>query len=848
MQGSELLCAGQTTTPSSAKPSVKKKSLKKKPQKKKRQETSLGKKTPLVSPPSKGVDLPITENLSILESELPKRIDMMNKVSTPILKSVEGESKNASSNHPESSVTSASPPSIIQANDVSLTIHSKKLPGIALIRILDAYWLFLDQKYPFTLPTNYPYGIFSMEDKSTEQNTIVKIILRRGFWPNIRAEKETWTLDFNISPRLSRTKKVMRWPDSIDKPIKILMPSYVGEIPWVHPEMKIPISIFTSRKQDGAFTPQQSYPQLTLMESYVGLAIQPISDSLVVRRDVEDLDVFDARGIALGNELLSSKENLSILADTRRPYKIEDELQSLKNKKRTPAIMMKIIELSLKLGFFSEAGAQFKALDALCTQGVWVDQAKVDLFRLVLLTLSPNDESASHPIDFTHHNFQSPEFHFWYNLYRKNPQNYEPLIKHIISHYPLFLKNEVVEILLSVPDEYENLRSLIGLQGIDRDLKDKARLKLALMEPIDIRELKDLVKYSKNREIQAKAQLQILYEEQKEKDFNPLKAIKILESYLFSFGDKEFEAKVFLAKLYVGQRDYTQAIRLLKDLSLEDKNRRAELNEHMRYAYLQFFEDVFQKEEVKQNNSKNKKNSEGLENFNPQPLDIVAFYNDFNHLTPDGEKGKKILNTVIDALKKLSLYRPAIEILSRQFEKEKNGPDKTSLTFQIADLYKMLPSPEDVEKILNTLDDTTMSEADVLKKRYLLVESYLLQNQPGKALSLVENDKSLEGEISKERIYWHLKDFNKILELVPLLLQRVNDKEKRAFLATRLAIANVLVQNPPYPFEDLRMRYINDVKNTMYEKDFLVATTPEIRVEDGLLYFPTLDPLLKPNA
>ncbi len=794
--------------------------------------------------------IPVTQNSSLSKADLKKQLIHLNTVtqsqaihaqpSPHRMEKIEGRGEKREDD-------SSSLPSILNVSDKFLTFTSKKLPGLAFIKIFDAYWIFLDTKYPIHIPKTYPFGILDISDQSNATNTILKLKLRHDFWPNISTEKQRWIIEFNTSPRLSRTKKSIRWPDTMDKPLKILMPGFVSEIDWIHPETYIPYAVYTSRKQDGAFMPHQTFPQLSLMESYIGLALHPKADSLVVQRDVEDLNIFNALGMIIPDDFLKSSQGVSFLSDKRVPYKINSELQRIKNLPETPEHIVKTIELGLKLGLFSEVSAQLKNLRKLCPKGVWSDNAnnaKIDFMQLVLLTLSHGNEDAGEDVHFVNHSDQSPEFKFWYALYKRKPQNYGAIVTHILSTYPLFIKNRIIEILLTLPDECENLKTLLGLQGIHNDLKERARLKLALMQPIDIRELNDLAKGSHQREIKAKATLQLLYEMQKQKDFNLQSAIEKLEEFLFNFSDKEFEAKTFLGKLYVAKKDYFSAIRLFNDLLPRFKDWEDELKASMKDAYFNFFQDVFDKMAHKKKRTDTKSNTKKeLATFDPKPLDIVAFYNDFNHLTPEGEVGEKILDTVIQALEALNLYKPAIDILNRLLEQSKDPQKKKELTFRVAHAYILNKLPKDAEKALIALQSSEKDE-DVRRKTALLIDIYLLQNEPLKAFLLVENCKDIDSLLQKERIYWFMKDFEKILTHNPSLIQHVENKDRKAELATHIAIANVLTKNPSFDFFDLRQRYDDIVKGTAFEKDFMTATTPEIKISDGLRHFDELNNLL----
>ena len=829
------------------------------------------------------VSLPVNQTLSMLDRELGPKILKMNafdqqRANTITSKDILAEGlthkdldmKDVSKIARHSGV----PITTLESDGRSLVFKSAKPIGLALIKILDDYWLFCDRRYDFSVPKQLPFGLESINDESQDTSTIFKLRLVQGFWPIFFKKKGGWVLEFSKNPLMSRTRKVMEWSSSSQEPLKILMPNYVNEIAWTHPLTKIPYAIYTSHKEDGAFTPHEHFIQLDIMESYLGLCVRPKTQTLVAQKKAEDLYIFDAQGMVPPEEHPKKiPSSVFFFTDMRSPYALKRKLQDLAKSPESIENVYEKIRTTLSLGFFSEAGVLTTKLRQLCPQDDWWEPGRFDMMRLVLLTLSPHDETLDETLSFVNHVDQGEEFEFWYRLFKRIPQNYGDFIDLVLSRYPLFLKNKAVEILLNLPDEPGNLKSLLRLKGLHKDLKERARLKLSLMPPVDLRELEELSQYSLQRDVQARAKLQLLLEEQREfqeaqekrqqalekkaqespsksletDSFHDVEekkkrhekrtqAIHDLEELLFSFGDQTFVAKNLLSTLYLEQRDYAKALNLLKDALQEEVGREKEIQEQMKRAFIGFFELLDEK-----NNQKTiQSTSSSL-----QPLEVVAFYNEFKHLMPEGLAGNKILQHVVDNLRALSLYKPALEMLNKSFEHDKDEGMKTEILFKSAALYIENNDFEGAEKTLKMLQGRDLSMEQKRHTRLLLSDAYLKQGQNDNALSALEEDDHLSVQLQREKIYWQSKNYKAIMALTPTVLALVQDKETKANLVTHLAFAEILEAPFDPPYEQLRERYQSDVTGTAVEDLFMKITTPDIRIMDGMRHFEELDRLLK---
>ena len=834
----------------------------------------------------KDIVLPLHQTLSILDRELGQKILKMNEEDEKRAKNPQPKDINAESLKEEDLLLKGqdtrkhehlTQTTLLESDGRRLIFKSPKPMGLALIKILDDYWLFCDRCYDFQVPKKFPLGLEEMHDESQSMSTIFKLRVAKGFWPLFSRQKRGWILEFSKNPSTSRTRKVMQWSSASNEPLKILMPNYVNEVAWTHPLTKMPYAIYTSSKEDGTFTPHEHFIQLDIMESYLGLAVRPKTQTLVAKKVAEDLYIFDADGIFPPMDHSHKIDrHCFFFTDKRSPYQFQKQLQQLSKVPETMESVYEQIRASISLGFFSEAGILITKIKQMHPIEQWQEQGRLNMMRLVLLTLSPHDETWDETLSFVNHIDQSPEFEFWYRLFKRIPQDYGSFVENILSHYPLFLKNKAAELLLDLPDEPENLKGLLRLKGLHKDLKERARLKLSLMPPVDLRELEELSQYSLQRDVQARAKLQLLveqqreFEEKQEKRTHALKqaskkddenaskedglqdmedhkkrtkqrkeAIADLEDFLFSFGDQTFAAKSLLSTLYLEQRDYAKALMVLKDVMTEEPDREREVKEKMELAFIGFFDLLTTIKEIKTNISNERPQSP------PHPLEVVAFYNDFKYLMPNGPMGNKILDHVVDNLRALSLYQPALEILNKSFEQNKDDAVKTDILFKSAHLYIENNDFEGAEQTLKTLQSRDLSMEQKRTTQLLLSDAYLKQGKDDGALRALEGDDHLSLQLQREKIYWQSKNYKAIMTLSPTILSLIEDKETKAKVITHLAFAEILEAPFEPPYEDLRERYQKDVMGTSFEDLFMKITTPDLRVMDGMRHFEELDRLLK---
>ena len=801
--------------------------------KKKKKERALDKKSNSDFTSEDQEDIKKQEKLIIdsLSALSPKSIKVESSESTAAAKGATDKEGGEHSKAPKKPLPPPPPPPL-EITDKSITFTLPQLPGIAFVKIYDDYWLFFDAKYTLTLPKKRPMGVIELEDFTTKDNSIFRFRLASGYSPIINSARKSWTIEFNTTVRMSRTQKIVEFPKSIDDPVKILLPQFKAELIWTHPKSLVRFSIFTSQKQDGSFTPNSDYPQFKIIESYAGLGIQAKMDSIIAEKDAENINLKGVTALSRA-EYSNTIDTISILADYRSLNGINNELKHLNQKPDTPEILFQKALLNTKLAVMNTAGVYINAIEEYQSKMIPVERAKIDLIKLVIATLTPKSENAPKDISFMNHSQASPEYLFWYQLYKRIPQDYSFALKTFLPDYSTPLKNRIVEIILSMPDQHDTLKELVSLGGVDDELRSRAKLKAAMMYPVDLQELESLSNNSPSREVQGMAAFEWVQEKMRLKDITPQEGINKLEPYLLGFGDKTFDAKFLLCDLYIQLKKYTGAIKFYKGMLVEFPEKLEDLQAKVKEAYLGFFNDLALKHS----------NKEELKDFNPDPLEVVAFYNDFQHLTPEGEEGTKIILEVIQALKALNLLKPAIELLNKTLEVIKDPLMRKKVIFELLLLNIDNRDADGFDKAISNLP-SDLTESEQAYKQELQVTSYITRNEAKKALELIGDKEDVDSLKQKHKVYWVSKDYGKLMDVLPPLIEKADRNDKPEFIA-HLAACNLLIPIPTYGNQEMRDRFGDLMKGSSFEDMFMALTTPNLNYQEGLKNFNDIEGLLK---
>jgi tetratricopeptide (TPR) repeat protein len=280
--------------------------------------------------------------------------------------------------------------------------------------------------------------------------------------------------------------------------------------------------------------------------------------------------------------------------------------------------------------------------------------------------------------------------------------------------------------------------------------------------------------------------------------------IKELDSISYIWRGDELEIKILksLAEAYEMKKEYIKALRTWKLITnyYSFSPDALILSEKMSTIFQRFFLGGLDKT---------------LSHFEA----LTLFY-EFKELLPHGGKGDDIVLNLVDHLVALDLLNQAIAILTHQVNNRLAGVKREEV---LNKLIKLLISNQQsdlaVEMILKGDPLEYLPDNIANERKYLKAEALIENDQSSIALSLLENDLSLQSDFLKCKVYWQSKNwkmFNKFAE--PRIYQIRNfpnlltptDSE----LVTKLAISYINLEE-----STLFASLFNDFKDRFNDTD-----------------------------
>lgn len=144
---------------------------------------------------------------------------------------------------------------------------------------------------------------------------------------------------------------------------------------------------------------------------------------------------------------------------------------------------------------------------------------------------------------------------------------------------------------------------------------------------------------------------------------------------------------------------------------------------------------------------------EGLADKMP-PIQAIGLYNEFQELTPQGDKGDEMIRKLADRLAAVDLLDEASDLLQHQVKFRLTGLEKSRVGTRLAFLALSNNKPKDA---LEALDDSEMPglPPDLeVQRRFMRVQSLADLDRTAEALGLIVNDGSDAAKKLRADIYW----------------------------------------------------------------------------------------------
>jgi len=315
-----------------------------------------------------------------------------------------------------------------------------------------------------------------------------------------------------------------------------------------------------------------------------------------------------------------------------------------------------------------------------------------------------------------------------------------------------------------------------------------------------------------NREFRALARFAETELQLKTRKISPKEAADQLDKLRFSWREESFEFNLLLryAQLQREAGDYPSALRALRSLinyypDDKDTPKAAQLMSDMfKMLYLQGGADTL------------------------SPVSAIGLFDEFRELTPTGAEGDEMIRKLADRLAKVDLLDRAAELLKHQVTYRLSGLDKARVGAQLALLDLMNEQPQ------AALDGLAASEAQgepdelALQRRHLKARALSDLDKTADAIHALDGDTSVEAAELRSEIHWKAQDWPGAAAdfeaMVPRPERGAKLDDRQATLCLRWATALVLA-NDERGLAGLRRNYGPAMTGTPYAEGFGLLTS-----------------------
>lgn len=269
----------------------------------------------------------------------------------------------------------------------------------------------------------------------------------------------------------------------------------------------------------------------------------------------------------------------------------------------------------------------------------------------------------------------------------------------------------------------------------------------------------------------------------------------------------ELQILTLLGEIYSEKKDYLNAMRIWHGAiqSFPNTAISIDMTRKMQEAFIGMF-------------------NEGGSDMLP-PIEALALYYEYRTYTPPGNTGDEMMERLADRLVSVDLLDQAATLLDHQMKFQVEKERRSKVGAKLATIYLLNRQPK---KALQALQDSVYGENSLLLKLYrnrLTAEAMMALGQSDKALQTLGQDNSADAEKIRLDVYWHERDWTKVINSVEATLKLRTDSSAPITLDESEMLLKLSLA---YVFQ-------NDLKQLQYLRDYygpLMASNPNKEVFD----------------
>ena len=732
----------------------------------------------------------------------------------------------------------------------SLSVPMTK-PAAAAVFQRDGYmWIVLDRRTEVdtTLLRRLGAGsVLSVEQLPNKDATVLRLVVKPGFYPSMRKEGLLWIVDLTDQP--NRPKDIIpvqapaNLPGGVGMAVKA--PDSGSLITITDPEVGDQMKVVPVIPVGQGVYPGRDTPDLELLDTTQGIVIIPHIDGLDIRstRGGVTIGTFSGAGLRFSSELETAPRDAGAVASGALldinawkkggPDNFEANrkivlatLASVSASKRAAA-HMQAARFFLANAYPSEAVGYLRlaALDQ-------PDLADTPGFRIIkgaAEALLAQWDLAQADLDNPALS-SDPESQMWRafahigdaedkGAWDKPMAAALPALKNYPHRLKWRMATAAVDAAVASGDDQAATQALSIL---DREEANKAESpeRSYLHGSFDqqtghfekaIDEYDDAVD-GDNREFRARARFAQTELQLRTHKISPKEAAEQLDKLRFSWREEGFEFNLLLryAQLQRDAPDYPSALRALRSLVNYYPDNKgtpkaiAMMSDIFRQLYLDGGADSM------------------------SPISAIGLFDEFRDLTPTGREGDEMIRKLADRLAKVDLLDRAAELLKHQVTYRLSGVDKARVGAQLALLDLMNQQPD------QAVDGLTVSEVpgipDDLKhqRQHLKARALSDLDRTPEAIHALDGDSSEEAAQLRSEIHWKAQDWPAAATdyeaMVPRPERGAKLDDGQARLCLNWATALVLA-NDERGLAGLRRNYGPAMAGTPFAEGFSLLTS-----------------------
>ena len=298
-------------------------------------------------------------------------------------------------------------------------------------------------------------------------------------------------------------------------------------------------------------------------------------------------------------------------------------------------------------------------------------------------------------------------------------------------------------------------------------------------------------------------------------------AIPRLDHLRILWRDDPLELQVLmqLSELQLKEKQYRDALRTLREITLDYPNTQAAFDAAQKMA--ETFVTLF--------------NGDGAKAM--KPLDALALYYEFKDLTPVEEAGDVMIRNLSDRLAEVDLLDRAAALLEHQVKFRLQGEERSRVGARLALLYLLNRQPQ---KALDELELTGYgaNTEELERKRALLTARALADLKEGdRAIALLEDDTSLDAQLLKVDVRWDQGNWPELSHVGEAILGARRDPTAQ-LTDTEMGVLLKLAVAYSFQRDTEQLRYLRDYFGP------LVQQSPQ----KDLFHFLTNDAPISPDT